>query len=515
MKNAILYVRVSSKEQVDGTSLETQERICTDYAHRNDMEVEKVFVEKGESAKTTDRTELKSLIEYITKNQRNLYGVIVYKIDRLARVSYDYASLKICFNKYGLKLLSATETLEETPVGRWVETMLAGTAQLDNEIRTERSVNGMTASVKAGRYVWRAPRGYINTGGRGTSNLAPDKPKVVRLIRKIWDYLDSGYSPEESRKEIAKDGLLGKNNKPISKSQFHRMIRNKIYMGVIEKFGLTVIGNFKCIIKPELFQRVLDKLNNKSKNVPIYKKDNEDFPLRGLVTCSNCNKRMTAGWSRGNGGKFGYYRCMYCKRVNYKKDIIESQFINFLKEHSYKLELKEMLIKAIEINLERRNERNKKKLSEVEKSLLILKAKEKQIVEKNFRNVISDTLAKELLDENEKRISEASLKLHTYEDNQDDVMKVVKHSISILEDISKVWFRVDLDIKKRFQKFLFPEGLSFNGTNFGTNKLALCIELKWTMAPQKLHLVTPGGFEPPILWLKTRCPGPLDDGAST
>jgi len=393
-------------------------------------------------------------------------------------------------------LLSATETLEETPVGRWVETMLAGTAQFDNEVRTERSVNGMTAAVKAGRYVWGAPRGYVNTGGRGTSNLSPDKPEVVHLVRKIWEYLDTGCSPEEARKAITQEGLRGVGGKPISKSQFHRMIRNKVYMGLIEKFGLTMVGNFKSIVEPELFQRVMDKLNNTGKNVPIYKKDNEDFPLRGIVVCSHCSKRLTASWSRGNGGKFAYYRCLYCKGINYKKDDIESKFMQFLKLHSYKPELKEMLIKAIEVNLEHRNENNKNRVKTIEKELLQLKAKEKQIAEKNFRNVLSDTLAKEMLDENEQEISELTLELDKYRNNQEDTMRVVKHSLSVLEDISGVWFRVDLDIKKRFQKFLFPEGLPFDGENYRTTKLALCIEPNWTMAPQKLHWVTCEGIEP-------------------
>ena len=50
MKNAVIYVRVSSKEQLEGSSLETQEKICRDYASHNEYDVMKVFVEKGESA---------------------------------------------------------------------------------------------------------------------------------------------------------------------------------------------------------------------------------------------------------------------------------------------------------------------------------------------------------------------------------------------------------------------------------------------------------------------------------
>src|SRR3989344_7594158 len=282
MKKAIVYVRVSSKEQLEGSSLEVQERICTEYALRNDYEIVKVFIEKGESAKTTDRTELKFLLEYVAKNYKSLDALIVAKIDRLARNSTDHALLKVGFSKYGLRLVSATENLEDTPVGRLMETQLAGFAQFDNEIRAERSKNGMIAGVKAGRWVWKAPLGYINTGGKGRTNLSHNKPEIVRLVRKAWELVDTGYTVEEARKELAKQGL------ELSKSYFHRLIRNKLYMGVIEKFGISIVGNFKYIVEPELFLRVQDKLNSMGKKMPIYRVDNPDFPLRNFIVCSFC-----------------------------------------------------------------------------------------------------------------------------------------------------------------------------------------------------------------------------------
>lgn len=61
--NAIIYIRVSTTEQAElGYSLKAQEQLCIDYAIRNNYEVLKVFTEKGESAKTTNRTELKSML---------------------------------------------------------------------------------------------------------------------------------------------------------------------------------------------------------------------------------------------------------------------------------------------------------------------------------------------------------------------------------------------------------------------------------------------------------------------
>lgn len=520
MKKAIIYVRVSSKDQLDGTSLEVQERICREYATKSEHETIKVFIEKGESAKTTNRTELKLMLDFVAKNHKDFHAVIVYKVDRLARVAFDYASLKIIFNRYGLRLLSATETLEETPVGRWMETMLAGNAQLDNEVRTERSTNGMSQAVKNGRYVWGAPLGYLNSGGRGTSNLIQDKSEVVSLVRKCWEYIDTGYTPEEARKAITKDGLRGKNGKPVSKSQFHRMFRNKIYMGIIEKFNLKVTGRFEPIVEADLFERVISKLDGKAKNMPTYKKDNEDFPIRGLVLHDKCGTKLTASWSTGNGGKYAKYRCTKCPKTNYNRDNdkkgnegIETSFLNFLQTYNYKDELKPALVKAIRANLEHRNKNNKSRAITIEKEILGKSSLNKQIVEKNIAGVISDPLAKKMISDNEQEISDLELEMRGLQNNTEEVMKVVERSLSILEDISTVWIRVDLEIKKRFQKFLFPQGVLFDGEKFATIETAYCIKPKWTSTVQELHDVTPRGFEPLITTLKTSGPRPLDDGA--
>ena len=500
MSKVVIYIRVSSKEQLEGSSLEVQKKVCMDYAIRNGYEIDKIFVEKGESAKTADRTELKKLIDYVVKNAKILEAVLIYKIDRLARNTLDHAQLKLLFNKYGLKLLSATENLEDTPVGRLIENQLAGFAQFDNEVRAERCKNGMVAAVKAGRYVWKAPLGFVNVGGRGNSNITPneDNQEQLRLVRKIWDYLDNGFSPEEARRAITREGLVGNTGKPISKSSFHRMIRNKVYMGIIEKFGLSIVGNPPLVplVDPEVFIRVLDRLDNKSRKMPIYKKDNEDFPLRGFVKCVDCGRYFTASWSRGNGGKYAYYRCTECARKNYKRDDVESRFMQLLSTYNYKDSLKELLVLAIEANLKHRQSSNKKTVEKLKKQLISLKAQSKLIAEKNFKGVISDSLAKEMFGDNQSEVNKVSLELNKHAYNQLDIVTVAKRSTSVLEDIGGIWYGIELDVKKRFQKFLFPDGILYDGEDFRTIKTALCIEKKWQEDFQKSTVVTPRGVEP-------------------
>src|SRR5678815_4323845 len=63
MVGAVVYVRVSTKEQTENLSLSTQLQACEQYCSREGFEILERFREEGESAKTADRTELQRLLK--------------------------------------------------------------------------------------------------------------------------------------------------------------------------------------------------------------------------------------------------------------------------------------------------------------------------------------------------------------------------------------------------------------------------------------------------------------------
>ena len=69
MVGAVIYVRVSTKEQTENLSLPTQLRACEEYCRRQGYEVLERFHEEGESAKSTDRSQLQNLLTYCRLKQ--------------------------------------------------------------------------------------------------------------------------------------------------------------------------------------------------------------------------------------------------------------------------------------------------------------------------------------------------------------------------------------------------------------------------------------------------------------
>lgn len=178
---AVIYCRVSTKEQLDNLSLPTQDKACREYCRRNGWDVLKVFHERGESAKTADRTELTNLIEYCRKNKGKVHTVVVYALNRFARQNYDHHALRALLAKSRVTLRSVTEPIDDSPTGKLMEGVLSSFAEFDNNVRAARTTEGMKAALAEGTWPWQAPLGYLQPGMRHDSAVAPLVASARRL----------------------------------------------------------------------------------------------------------------------------------------------------------------------------------------------------------------------------------------------------------------------------------------------------------------------------------------------
>jgi site-specific DNA recombinase len=94
MVGAVIYVRVSTKEQTENLSLPTQLRACEEYCRRQGYEILERFHEEGESAKSTDRSQLHNLLTFCRSNKGRVHFVIVFNLTRFARDKYDHCALR-------------------------------------------------------------------------------------------------------------------------------------------------------------------------------------------------------------------------------------------------------------------------------------------------------------------------------------------------------------------------------------------------------------------------------------
>ena len=188
-KKALLYFRVSTEEQVDNFSLDTQEDICKKEAEKRGYQVVEMFREEGRSAKSiTGRTTLIQLLEYCRKHKNNVQAVFVYRLDRVSRITADYLAIRKKLAENGVMIISASEPTGDSPTEKLVETILTGFAQLDNDIRSERARNGLKARFLSGMIVsGQVPLGYATKAGY----TVKDK-KSWDQMKKAWELMATG-----------------------------------------------------------------------------------------------------------------------------------------------------------------------------------------------------------------------------------------------------------------------------------------------------------------------------------
>jgi DNA invertase Pin-like site-specific DNA recombinase len=488
LKKAVIYCRVSTKEQAEeGNSLNSQLRLCKEYAIKNHYEVVAEFIEQGESAKTADRPQLQQLLSFCSVKKNGIDAVIAYKIDRISRNTDDYSQIRLLLKRYKVEIKSTTEYFEDTPAGRFMENIIANVAQFDNDVRTERAVGGMREAVREGRYVWYAPIGYTNqkVGGKSTivlNNMAP-------LVKEAFELVATGtYSIDEVRRIITKKGLSLRKGKPVAKSYFHKLLRNKLYAGYIDKFGMCIKGRFEPLITDALFKRVQWVLKHRTKPMVEYKTNNPDFPLRRFISHPS-GVRLTGGWSKGNTAMYPYYRFPIPK-MNFLRDDMHARFSAFM--DNYALERKWVS------QIKRYAKRHYQKCfdeSVKEKKAIELRKKElleqlNTLCEKNHKGFISDTVLQHqsVAIENEINKIEDSLAVTQYDikDPESAIVCVEEFLVSP----GNVWLKSDFNTQLRLQEFKFPKGVSFDGKIFTTSYTALFFKLNelnsTTMSP-KVH----------------------------
>jgi site-specific DNA recombinase len=497
-KNGVIYVRVSSSEQIDGTSLESQERMCREYAKRENITVSQVFIEKGESAKTADRTEFIKAINFCSIKKNNVSYFIVYKVDRFARLQTDHHAVHHTLKKYGTALRSVTEPISDTPMGKMMEGILSTFAEFDNNVRTERSVNGMKERIKQGIWVWQSPLGYYRSEKGG--NLAPD-PAFAPYIRLAFEEYAKGTHTYESLARYLNDhGFMSKQGNQATFQLVEKIIKNPLYAGIIRVWDMEYKGAFEAIVSEDLFYICQGKKQGKREKP--YLANNPDFPLRKIVVCQFCRQPLTGSHSTGSmGKKYPYYhhhkqKCSHAKFI--PKESLEQIFVEYLQEITpsvqYEKLFKEIILDIWKNNHKKFDEQNER----VRNELKTLELQRQRIFELHQSGTYTDQEFLVQKDIVSKKIAGKKTLIHDKAVEEFNMEQALEYFFGYIRNTAERWIAYEKKPEKRlrFQKIIFEENIDFSGEKFGTAKLTPVYSLYQQYLLDPSSLVTLRGIEP-------------------
>jgi site-specific DNA recombinase len=335
-----IYLRVSTEEQRERQSIDTQREFGSKYTDLHELRVHRVYADDGISGTVPleKRPEGKQILAAARRGEFN--QLLVYKLDRLGRNTRHILNAVDELEKHGVRVKSMTEEFDtSTSTGRLMLTMLSGFATHERDQIRERSMAGTERLARAGAWLGGiVPFGYRKEGDDKEARLVVSEDEIpgvgmseAEVIRQIYrlaakeratcvriaDFLNMLHVPCAYVRD-SRLLLRGKRKQRTSGLWRAARIRNLLvsstYMGRHE-YGKrskvqreTVVRDVPPIVDEDTWRKAQATL--KQNFLFGVRGTQHRYLLRGMAKCGLCGLTFIGTHAvRPNGKVDSYYRC--------------------------------------------------------------------------------------------------------------------------------------------------------------------------------------------------------------
>ncbi len=317
-RKAVLYVRVSSKEQEDGYSLDAQEREGVRYAAQKGFEIVRQW-RVSESAWKEEREAFNEMIAYV-KTQPDVQVVIFDSVDRMTRNLSDVHQILKLTTQHDKEIhLSRSGKViskESGPDDSFMMGIEALTAKRYSDDISFKVKRALRQKADQGHYPSVAPLGYLNNPQTKLIDLDPAR---APLLKRLWELRATGlYSLRRLEALAYAEGFRTKTGKRFHHANLDIMFKNPFYYGEYIWNGQRYQGSHPPLITKHLFEQV--QRVAKQGNIP--KIVRRDFAFAGLLTCGKCGCAITSEMKKR---RYIYYHCTHSKGNCEQPSIVEER----------------------------------------------------------------------------------------------------------------------------------------------------------------------------------------------
>jgi len=403
----VIYSRVSTDAQErDGTSLDTQERACIEYAQAKGW-IEVETVRDTASGSDLDRPGVERVRQLLDRGLVDV--VLAYAVDRLSRNQIHIAVLLDDIERADATLEFVTEDFQNTPVGRLILNVRAFAGEVEREKIAERTMRGKLERARAGKLPQGTGKGcYGYRYNSETGRREKDSFQAVIVQRIFQRYIESQSFSRVSNElnEAGVPAFLGGQWYPLT---IRRILMNETYTGRVtyrktkrlklrrvngqgpiskvvdqpQKEWVLVKGSTPRIINEELWQRVQEILNDPERT--RLRSTSRHYALRGRLKCGICGSAMVGQTLTPKGKPYKYYRCRHVYDKNSSKRCTAKYVDGIRLEEAVWTEMKGVLtnpgIVLQELRRTTVEEENNDEEERVERALADLNLQEKRLVD--------------------------------------------------------------------------------------------------------------------------------------
>ena len=326
-KRVAAYCRVSTDNEDQANSFESQQRYFRQYIERNpDWELYAIFADEGISGTNTKkRKEFNRMIECAKNGDFDL--IITKEISRFARNTLDSIFYTRDLKKHGVGVIFLNDNINTLDGDAELRlAIMSSIAQEESRKTSERVKWGQKRQMEQGVVFGRSMLGYDVKDGKMTIN--EDGAKIVRLI--FHKFVDEGKGTHVIARELREEGIEPMRVKEWQNTVILRVIRNEKYCGdLVQKKTYTpdflshekkynrgqeefviLKDHHEPIISRELFDKANRILDAKSLSQEGKAKHSNRYPFSGKIKCGRCGASYVARYkTRKDGSRYKAWRC--------------------------------------------------------------------------------------------------------------------------------------------------------------------------------------------------------------
>lgn len=295
-RRAAIYARFSSdKQRIE--SIEDQVRVCRAYAERHGCEIVHVYADEALSGTSDHRPEFQQMMA--DAKGQTFDCVLVYKFDRFSRDRYDSAVYKHKLKGYGVRVVSATEYVPETPEGILMESVLEGYAEFYSRQLAQNVLRGMEGNARKCLTNGVRVFGYR----RAEDGTYEVEPSEAAIVREVFARYTGGETLSSILADMQARGVRSTKGNAVSRQWIDMLVHNRRYLGEYSWGGVTVPGGMPAIVDADAWEAAQHRGRGRASHPA-----DGGYPLSGKLRDSVTGGLWTGACGTGSSGKvYRYY----------------------------------------------------------------------------------------------------------------------------------------------------------------------------------------------------------------
>ena len=426
--------------------------------------------------------------------------LISHKLDRLARNRADDVEINRAFEDAGVRLVSTSENIDQTPGGMLLHGIMSSIAEFYSRNLANEVIKGMGEKARNGGTLGKAPLGYMNVrardeNGREVRTIALDEERAPLIRLAFTEYATGNWTVRQLADHLNTLGLTipptpRRPAKSITATRLHEILRHPYYKGIVTFQGVEYPGKHEPLVDSQTWQTVQTILT--SRRYGERQRIHNHF-LKSTVVCGQCGARLSVQNAKNSKGTiYPYFVCARrcrlhdCAFTAVLIDVVEDRIVELYRAIELSAEDRTQIEHYLHDELAQIEGDKAKAVRSLTTRRTNIEDRRRRLLHAHYEGAVPLDLLKEEQAELSTELNQIERQLAAYQADAAAVRQYLTQALDLLEDCHRLYTAAPAHLKKLLNQVFFDR----------VRVNPLVDEDGWVILPDQGDGVTDSGKQP-------------------